>query len=72
MIPVSEPLLGQRETDYVSRCMASGWISGRGQFVDEFERRWAHYCGRRDGVAVNTGTSALQIAVDCLDLEPGG
>jgi perosamine synthetase len=71
MIPVSEPLLGDKEREYVAECLASGWISSSGSFIERFERDWAAYCGARYGVAVANGTAALQVAVDALDLKPG-
>lgn len=71
MIPVNEPLFGERELEYVTECVRTGWVSSAGQFVSQFEERWASYCGRRYGVAVSNGTVALQLAVACLDLEPG-
>ena len=71
MIPVNEPKLGERELEYVSECVRTGWVSSAGKFIGEFEERWAAYCGRRYGVAVSNGTVALQLAVACLDLEPG-
>ena len=69
-IPVNEPLLGEREAEYVMECLRTGWISSAGRFVDEFESRWADYCGMRYGVAVSNGTVALELAVRCLDLQP--
>jgi perosamine synthetase len=71
VIPVNEPLLGQQENDYVMECLRTGWISSAGRFIDRFEERWAAYCGRKYGIAVSNGTTALQLAVDALDLEPG-
>jgi perosamine synthetase len=71
LIPVNEPLLGERELEYVTECVRSGWISSSGRFVREFEEGWAAYCGRSYGVAVSNGTTALQVAVAALDLEPG-
>ncbi|MBI5623160.1 MAG: DegT/DnrJ/EryC1/StrS family aminotransferase [Elusimicrobia bacterium] len=71
MIPVNEPKLDGKELEYVTRCVRDGWISSAGSFLDEFEERWAAYCGRRHGVAVSSGTAALQLAVACLGLEPG-
>jgi perosamine synthetase len=71
MIPVNEPKLGQRELEYVTECIQSGWISSAGKFIDQFEEGWAAYCGRRYGIAVCNGTVALQIAVACLELQPG-
>jgi len=71
MIPVSQPLLGEREAAYVAQCMQSGWIASGGRFVDAFEAGWAAYCRRRHGVAVGNGTAALQAAVAALELQPG-
>lgn len=71
MIPVNEPLLGERELANVTECVRTGWISSAGHFIEEFEARWAEYCGQRYGVAVSNGTVALQIAAACLDLKPG-
>lgn len=71
MIPVNEPLLGPAEAANVAEAVSSGWISSAGRFIDEFERDWASYCGMKHGVAVANGTVALQLAVECLGLEPG-
>ncbi len=71
MIPVNEPLLGEREQEYVAECLRTGWISSAGRFIEEFEEKWAAYCGMKYGIAVSNGTTALQVAVRCLDLKPG-
>ena len=71
MIPVNEPLLGDRELEYVTECVRTGWVSSAGRFIEEFEEKWATYCGRRHGVAVSNGTVALQVAVACLGLKLG-
>src|SRR5262245_19163813 len=71
MIPVNEPFLAERELEYVSECVRTGWVSSAGRFIEEFEKKWATYCGRRHGIAVSNGTAALQIAAACLDLKPG-
>jgi perosamine synthetase len=71
MIPVNEPLLVERELEYVTECLRTGWISSAGRFIEEFEQKWAAYCGMKHGIAVSNGTTALQVAVGCLDLKPG-
>jgi perosamine synthetase len=71
MIPVNEPLLGDRELEYATECIRTGWISSAGRFIEEFEQKWAAYCGMKHGIAVSNGTVALQTAVACLGLEPG-
>ena len=71
MIPVNDPLFSGRELEYVAECVQTGWVSSSGRFIQEFEEQWASYCGRRYGIAVSSGTAALQLAVACLGLEPG-
>lgn len=55
----------------VSEAVETGWVSSAGRFIDEFETSWAAYCGRRWGVAVSNGTTALQLAIAALRPEPG-
>ena len=71
MIPVNEPSIGDRELELVSDCLRSGWISSAGRYLEEFEWRWAEYCGMKHGVAVSSGTAALDVAVSCLELQAG-
>jgi perosamine synthetase len=71
MIPVNEPRLGERELEYVAECIRTGWVSSAGHFIEEFEQKWAEYCGRKYGIAVSNGTVALQLAIACLGLKPG-
>jgi perosamine synthetase len=71
MIPVNEPWLNERDVEYVAESVRSGWISSSGKFINEFEKGWAAYCGRRYGIAVSNGTVALQLALASLNLKPG-
>jgi perosamine synthetase len=71
VIPVNAPLLGQRDLEYVTECIRTGWISSTGRFIEEFEEKWAAFCGMKYGVAVSSGTAALEVAVGCLRLKPG-
>lgn len=71
MIPVSAPLFAGNELDYVRDCIATGWVSSAGTYVTRFEQAWADYCGVKHGIAVSSGTAALQVAVDALRLGPG-
>jgi perosamine synthetase len=71
MIPVNEPRLGDRELEYISECVRTGWVSSVGRYLNEFEERWAAYCGQHHGIAVSNGTAALQLAFACLGLKPG-
>jgi len=71
IVPVNEPLFTNREVEYVTKCVQSGWVSSSGNYVKEFEERWADFCNRKYGVSVTSGTSALQIAISSLNLKPG-
>lgn len=71
MIPVCEPLIEEKELKYVNECLKTGWISSSGKFIDEFEKKWADYCGMKYGIAVSNGTAALEVAMGCIDLKPG-
>lgn len=71
MIPVSEPLLADRESEYVGTCIKTGWISSSGPLIEEFEQKWSQYCGRKYGVSVCNGTAALQVSVSALHLAEG-
>ena len=71
MIPVNEPVLGERELEYVTECIRTRWVSSAGRFIEEFEKQWAAYCGRKHGIAVCNGTAALQVAALAPHLRPG-
>jgi perosamine synthetase len=71
LIPVNEPVITQRDVELVTQALTSGWISGAGPHIEQFEASWATYCRRKHGIAVANGTVALQLAVSLLDLEPG-
>jgi perosamine synthetase len=71
LIPISQPLIGENVLPLVRECIETGWISSEGRFIHEFEEKWSSYCGAEYGVAVSSGTAALQIAVAALKLEAG-
>src|SRR5256712_4981014 len=62
MIPIAKPNLGEEEKRAVLEVMESGQLA-QGAKVAEFEKRFAEYVGRGHGIAVNSGTSALHIAL---------
>ncbi len=71
MIPVCEPYLTDRELELVSDCVKSGWISSAGQYLDDFESKWAAYCSMPHGIAVSNGSVALDLAMELIQLQPG-
>ena len=70
-IPVSEPQLSNADISMVVDALHSGWISSSGPYLNAFESAWAAYCEREHGVAVSSGTTGLELAVEALDLQPG-
>ena len=72
MIPVFEPNITKEDVWAVTDAAQKGQISGTfGHYITDFEEQFAEYCGVKYGVAVNSGTSALQLAVSVCDFEPG-
>ncbi|MCA1613265.1 MAG: DegT/DnrJ/EryC1/StrS family aminotransferase [Acidobacteria bacterium] len=70
-IPVAAPVFAGREKEYVADCMESGWISSAGKYVDQFEERFAEFCGVRHAVACCNGTVALHLALVALGVGAG-
>ena len=70
-IPVNEPLLDGNEKKYLIDCIDSGWISTEGPYVEKFEKKFAERVGRKYGIAVTNGTSALDVAVEALGIGSG-
>src|SRR6202020_1441516 len=54
----------------VARVLESGHFVG-GHEVSALEEEFASYCGARHGVAVNSGTSALHLALVTAGIQPG-
>ena len=71
MIPVNAPLLDGNERKYLLECIDSGWISSEGPFVKRFEDAFAVRVGRKHGIAVSSGSAALEAAVAALGIGPG-
>jgi len=71
VIPVCEPTLGGKETEYVLDCLQSNWISSAGKYIPSFENAFAEACGTRYGVACANGTVALHLALATLGIGPG-
>lgn len=72
MIPVFVPDIGPEEIEAVVAALKRGEISGTfGVAIEQFEREFAAYCSCKHGVAVTSGTTALQLAVRAAGIGPG-
>jgi dTDP-4-amino-4,6-dideoxygalactose transaminase len=54
--------------DNIGKILESGRLT-LGEFGKEFEKRFAEYIGTKYGIAVNSGTSALEIILRCVDVK---
>ncbi len=70
ILPLQQPSLTNTETKAVIEVFESKWL-GRGPLSETFERELQDFIGTRHIIACNTGTSALHLALACLNLKPG-
>jgi UDP-4-amino-4,6-dideoxy-N-acetyl-beta-L-altrosamine transaminase len=69
-IPYGKQWIDDDDINEVVNVLKSDWIT-TGPKILEFERKICEYIGCNYAVAVNSGTSALDIAVQCLELPKG-
>jgi dTDP-4-amino-4,6-dideoxygalactose transaminase len=69
-IPVMIPWLGEEEAKAAADAVLSGWVA-QGPRVAAFEAAFAERVGAGHGIAVNSCTTALHLALVALDLGPG-
>lgn len=70
MLPVSRPSIGAEELEEIKKVFDTGWL-GLGSTVFEFENRLKEYLPARNVIAVNTGTTALHLALDAFGIKEG-
>ena len=70
-ISVNTPKIFSQEKINVKKCLDTGWISAEGKYVNKFEESFAKYNRRIYGVAVSSGTAALEIGMKSLNLKKG-
>jgi len=67
-IPISQPSITQKEIDYVTEAVKSGWVSSLGEYVDKFEKMFAEYCDTKYSLTTSNGTVALHLALTALGI----
>jgi len=70
LIAHSGPTLDAHDARAVAKAVRSGWLA-QGARVEEFEHCMAAFVGVRGGVAVNSGTAALELALLSLGVKRG-
>ncbi len=71
MIPLSVPSIKGNEWKYIKECLDTEWVSSSGKFVDLFEQKVAEFVGSKYAIACVNGTSALQVSLRLVGVEPG-
>lgn len=61
-VPIAKPIIGEEEIENVVEVLKSGMIA-QGPKVLEFEEKFANWVGAKYGIATNSGTSALHVAL---------
>ena len=69
-IPLSRPDVTSEDIEAVVNVLQTPYLS-LGPKVEEFERAMSAYTGARYATAVNSGTSALHLAIRALGIGPG-
>lgn len=69
-IPLAKPQITDFDREAVLDVLRTSHLSS-GPKVEEFERAMCDYTGAKHAVAVNSGTSALLLAIRALKLDPG-
>lgn len=69
-IPFHKPYITEDEVSGLLDTVRSGWLT-MGPKTFEFEREFSGYVGSEHAVAVNSGTSALHLALKAIDLKEG-
>jgi len=69
-IPLSAPDITEAEIQAVTAVLRTSRLS-MGPKLEEFERAFSHYIGTAHAVALNSGTSALQLALRILGISEG-
>jgi len=69
MIPVNRPLISNDDLDAVTDALKNTWISGDTPPIFNLENSLKEILGVSDVVAVNSGTTAIDLAVEALDIQ---
>ena len=70
MIHLAKPFFDNDEKQAVMNVLDSGLIAS-GEVVDEFQSKFANYCGMGYGVATSSGTTALEVMLRAAGISKG-
>src|SRR3989338_7786819 len=70
LIPISRPAIGREELDEIGNVFNTNWL-GMGAWVMKFEEQVKKFIGANYVIAVNTGTTAVHLALDSIGVKQG-
>jgi perosamine synthetase len=70
-VQIARPDLSHLEFRLLLDAFLSTWISSSGEYLGEFQKRFASLLGCKHAIAVSNCTVALHLALEALDLGPG-
>ena len=70
-IPNCIPHVAGNEVAYLKECVATGWLSPVGPFVDRFEEKFASYHNVELATAVSSGTAAIHLGLLAIGVRQG-
>ncbi|MGO1057703.1 aminotransferase class I/II-fold pyridoxal phosphate-dependent enzyme [Planococcus sp. FY231025] len=68
---LSSPHMSGKEQSYIEYAFETNWIAPLGPNVDGFEQEIADYVKMTDAAATSSGTAALHLALELLDVQKG-
>jgi perosamine synthetase len=71
MIPVNRPLISGEDISAVTEALKNTWVSGDTPPIITLEDTLKEILGVSDVIAVSTGTTAIDLSVEALDIQPG-
>jgi len=69
--PNKKEAYGEKEIKAVVDCLNDGWLAGFGPRTIEFEKRVSELFGKKYGLFVNSGSSAILLGLNALNLTLG-
>lgn len=69
--PNKKEAYGDAEIQAVVDCLNDGWLAGFGPRTVQFEKEVADLFSKKHGLFVNSGSSAIILGFNALNLEPG-
>jgi len=63
LFPISAPSITQKEVDYVTDAVRSGWVSSAGPYIEQFEKKYAEFIGVKHAISTSNGTTALHLSL---------